>query len=90
MAWTIYEAAKDDKKFSKSLVAAAAAAAESAVGKEPSNGPILDTLAHLLHLQGNLERAIELQMKAVKNSPPEMKEDLQGFLDEMKKEKAGK
>jgi len=90
LAWTIYEAAKEDKEFPKSLIAAATGAAENAVAKEPSNAPILDTLAHLLHLQGNLDRAIELQTKAVKNSPAEMKDDLQAFLDEMKKEKADK
>ena len=90
LAWTIYEAASDDKKFPKPLIVAATAVAENAVTKEPSNGPILDTLAHLLHLQGELDRAIEWQTKAVKNSPAEMKEDLQSFLDQMKKEKAAK
>lgn len=90
LAWTIYEAASDDKKFSKTLIGAATEAAEVAVKKEPTNGPILDTLAHLLHLQGNLDRAIELQTKAIKSAPAEMKEDMQEFLDEMKKEKAGK
>ncbi len=90
LAWTIYEAASEDKKFSKTLIDAASAAAEIAVTKEPTNGPILDTLAHLLYLQGKLDRAIELQTKAIKNSPAEMKEDMQDFLDDMKKEKAGK
>jgi len=89
-AWSIYEAASDDDKFPKATIAAAVVAAEKAVAKESENGPILDTLAHLVHRQGNLARAIELQTKAVKNAPAEMKEDLQAFLDELKKEKAGK
>ena len=89
-AWSIYEAASEDDKFPKATIAAAAVAAEKAVAKEPENGPVLDTLAHLVYLQGNLARAIELQTKAVKNAPAEMKEDLQSFLDQMKKEKAGK
>lgn len=89
-AWSIYEAASDDDKFPKATIAAAKAAAEKAVSKEPENGAILDTLAHLVHRQGNLTLAIELQTKAIKNAPAEMKEDLQAFLDQMKKEKAGK
>ena len=90
LAWSIYEAASGDEKFSKPLIAAAVVAAEKAVAKEPENGPILDTLAHLVYTQGNLDRAIELQSKAVKNAPPEMLDDLQSFLDELKKEKAKK
>lgn len=90
LAWTVYEAASDDDKFSKPLIAAAAAAAEKAVAKDPENGPVLDTLAHLVYLQGNIARAIELQTKAIKTAPAEMKEDMKAFLDEMKEKKAGK
>ena len=64
--------------------------AEKAVAKEPENGPILDTLAHLLFIQGNVARAIELQTKAIKTSPEEMKEDMKAFLEEMKEKKVGK
>ena len=90
LAWTVYEAASNDDKFSKPLIAAATVAAEKAVAKEPENGPILDTLAHLLFIQGNVARAIELQTKAIKTSPEEMKEDMKAFLEEMKEKKAGK
>jgi thiol-disulfide isomerase/thioredoxin len=90
LAWTIYEAASEDKKFPKTLIAAATDAAQIAVTKEPTSSPILDTLAHLLHLQGKLDRAIELQTRAVENASDDMKEDLQEFLAQMKKEKAGK
>ncbi len=90
LAWTVYEAASEDDKFSKPLIAAAASAAEKAIAKAPENGPILDTLAHLVYLQGNIARAIELQTKAIKTSPEEMKEDMKAFLDEMKEKKAGK
>lgn len=90
LAWSIYEAASGDDKFSKPLIAAAVVVAEKAVAKSPDSGPILDTLAHLVYTQGNLDRAIELQSKAVKNAPEGMQEDLQAFLDELKKEKAKK
>ena len=88
LAWSVYEAASEDDKFSKPLIAAATVAAEKAVAKEPDNGPILDTLAHLTYLAGNLDRAIELQTKAIKTAPDQLKEDMQTFLDELKKEKA--
>ncbi len=88
LAWSVYEAASEDDKFSKPLIAAATVAAEKAVAKEPDNGPILDTLAHLTYLAGNLDRAIELQTKAIKTAPDQLKEDMQAFLDELKKEKA--
>jgi len=90
LAWTVYEAAADNKKFSKPLIAAATLAAEKAVAKEPDNGAILDTLAHLVYIQGNVERAIELQTKAVKNAPEQMKDDLQSFLDELQSKKSPK
>ena len=88
LAWIVYEAANENDKFSKPLIAAATAAAEEAVVKEPDNGPILDTLAHFAHLAGNLDRAIELQTKAIKTAPDELKEDMQVFLDKLKEEKA--
>ena len=88
LAWSVYEAASENDKFSKPLIAAATVAAETAVAKEPDSGPILDTLAHLAHLAGNLDRAIELQTKAIKTAPDELKEDMQVFLDKLKEEKA--
>jgi len=88
LAWSVYEAASENDQFSKPLIAAATVAAEKAVAKEPDNGPILDTLAHLTYLAGNLDRAIELQTKAIKSAPDQLKEDMQAFLDELKKEKA--
>ena len=90
LSWSIYEAASADEKYSKPLIAAAVFAAEKAVAKDPENGPILDTLAHLVYTQGQLDRAIDLQSKAAKLAPAEMKDDLQAFLDELKNEKAKK
>ena len=90
LAWSVYEAANENEKFPKKLIGAAAHAAGKAVAKSPNNGPILDTLAHLLYLQGNLDQAIEFQTNAVENGPEDMKADLQSFLDELKKEKAKK
>lgn len=91
LSWQIYEAAKEDEEFPKELVEAATTAAEKAVAGDPENGMILDTLAHLLHLQGELDRAIELQSKAVDNAgdaPESAVEEMSAFLKKIKKEKA--
>ncbi|MFO1000514.1 MAG: redoxin domain-containing protein [Planctomycetaceae bacterium] len=91
LSWQIYEAAVEDKEFPKELITAATAAAEKAVEGDPENGMVLDTLAHLLHLQGDLDRAIELQTKAVDNAgdaPESAIEEMSAFLKKIKKEKA--
>lgn len=91
LSWQIYEAAVEDEDFPKELIKAATAAAEKAVEGDPENGMILDTLAHLLHLQGDLDRAIELQTKAVENAgdaPESAIEEMSAFLKKIKKEKA--
>lgn len=91
LSWQIYEAAVEDKEFPTEVVAAATAAAEKAVESDPENGMILDTLAHLLHLQGDLDRALELQTKAVDNAgdaPESAVEEMSAFLKKLKQEKA--
>lgn len=91
LSWQIYEVAVEDKDFPKDVIAAATAAAEKAVESDPENGMILDTLAHLVHLQGNLDRAIQLQTKAVENAgdaPQNAVEEMSAFLKKIKKEKA--
>ena len=91
LSWQIYEAAVEDKEFPKELITAATGAAEKAVDGDPENGMVLDTLAHLLHLQGDLDRAIELQTKAVDNAgeaPESAIEEMSAFLKKIKKEKA--
>jgi thiol-disulfide isomerase/thioredoxin/Tfp pilus assembly protein PilF len=93
VAWFIYEQAKDTPAFSKPLLAAALAASERAVDADPKNPSIIDTLAHLAHLSGDLDRAIKLQTEAVKNSaaiPAEAAEEMGKFLEQLKEEKAKK
>lgn len=93
VAWFIYEQAKENPAFSKPLIAAALAAAERAVDADPKNAAIVDTLAHLVHLSGDLDRAITLQTEAVKNSanaPPESAQGMADFLQQLKDEKAKK
>ncbi|MFM7040052.1 MAG: redoxin domain-containing protein [Planctomycetaceae bacterium] len=93
VSWFVYEQAKDAPTFSKPLIAAALAAAERAADAEPKNAAIVDTLAHLVHLSGDLDRAITLQTEAVKNSanvPGESAQEMAAFLQQLKDEKAKK
>lgn len=87
LAWSVYEMAAESADTSADLVDAARSVAEKAVELDPENGVILDTLAHLVHLQGNLDRAIELQTRAMKN-PGQAAADIEEFLEQLKKEKA--
>ncbi|MBC7964669.1 MAG: TlpA family protein disulfide reductase [Fuerstia sp.] len=93
LTWQIYEAAREDDQFPMVLVEAATAATEKALVASPKSGMILDTLAHLVHYQGKLDRAIELQTQALANSDDssdEGKQEMLAYLKELKKEKAGK
>lgn len=93
LTWQIYEAAREDAQFSKVLVNAAAAATEKALITSPKSGMILDTLAHLVHHQGKLDRAIELQTQALANSDDsseEGKKEMAAYLQELKKEQTRK
>ena len=88
-AWDVYEAAKDDPEYSKELLSVAISAAEKAASSAPENGAVLDTLAHLFHRSGDLDRAIELQTKAMELSD-DAAPQIQEFLDQLKAEKTGK
>ena len=85
MAWGIYEHASSNEIPAK-LVDAAIAATEKALEETPDNGATLDTLAHLLHHSGDLDRAIEVQTKAMEN-PGMAEPDLKSFLKQLLREK---
>ena len=84
-AWNIFEASQKKSDLPKELLQAATKSAERAVALEPKNAAILDTLAHLLHAQGDTARAIEVQTLAVQNAEPELKTELTEFLEQLKK-----
>lgn len=92
LAWTVYQMKERGQEVSAEVVAAAIAVAERAVDTSPESGSIVDTLAHLVYVSGNLDRAIELQTAAVKNAgdaPPQVAAQMREFLAQLKKEKAG-
>lgn len=78
----------DNTELLKNALAATAAASEKAEAE--SKGAILDTLAHLYHLTGDLDNAIETQKKAVEAAGEEMKAELEAYLKKLQEEKAGK
>ena len=91
LAWNIYLQSQRDRNFSEEVLKGALAIAEKAVATEPQNSMIIDTLAHLAHRTGDLDRALELQTKAVEE-PGEgitVNDEMKAFLEQLKKEKAG-
>lgn len=93
VTWGLYQFASRNRNAPESVVAAATKAATAAVNKEPENGMIIDTLAHLVHLQGDLDRAIELQEKAIRyagDAPVNVLNEMKNFLSQLKDEKAEK
>lgn len=86
LTWGIYEVLANLDDPNEDLLKAATGYAEKAVSKQPENGAIIDTLAHLVYLQGDLDRAIELQTKAVKHANG-LDAEIQGFLDELMEKK---
>lgn len=86
ITWTYYEYAADADEIDKEQLALATTYAEKMIELAPENGPCIDTLAHLVYLQGDLDRAIELQTKAVENAGG-MEAELTKFLEQLKEEK---
>ncbi len=90
IAWTIFEEHDGGGEVKNKELKAATKAAEIAAKADPENGAILDTLAHLVHLNGDLDRAIEIQTKALEFAQGQEAE-IRPFLKQLKaeKEKAG-
>lgn len=86
ITWNVYENLADAENVDADQLAIATAAAEKMVELAPKDGACIDTLAHLVYLQGDLDRAIELQTKAVENGGA-LKVQLTEFLDQLKEEK---
>lgn len=93
LAWSIVTRAQSGKKVDAELLATAAETANRAVniarGEDDDDhlGAILDTEAHLVFLQGDLDRAIELQTEA---SEVSQRSDIQEYLNELLHEKEKK
>ena len=89
VAWTLYEKYEEEGELEKGLLVGATKAAEVAVKAAPEEGAVLDTLAHLVYAGGDLDRAIELQEKAVKFAGSQAAE-IEPFLEKLRTEKSKK
>jgi thiol-disulfide isomerase/thioredoxin len=94
ITWTIYEKIEAGDLKNKDLVKISIAAVEKAANDSDaaSKAAVLDTLAHLQFLDGNVKAALATQEKAVGLAEGEMKNDLTVFLEELQEtaKKAGK
>ena len=81
VAWWIYE-----NKI-ESEYGAAIAYAEEAIALQPSVCAIWDTLAQLYSVTGRREKAIEASEKALSLAPENQREEYEGYLNKIKKER---
>ena len=89
-AWQVYEMYEAGiiEKDSE-LMKAAHEMAEKALKFRPKSGAVNDTVAHFVYLlDGDLDRAIELQELAIENSDDTEEGELEDFLKFLKKEQA--
>jgi thiol-disulfide isomerase/thioredoxin len=83
IAWTIVDPDADIAK--KDLDLALRAATKGCEFTDWKNAAILDTLARVYFVKGDVKKAVEIQTKAVEHSPAQMKPSLQQVLDEYTK-----
>ncbi len=90
IAWSIYEIASHGRNEKGTLIDLALAettkALEKTAGEEKAS--MLDTMAHLQVVNGNLDKAIELETAAVALSGDRDREFIEDFLSELKELKA--
>lgn len=83
IAWGVVTAAEQGLDVSDDLVAAAVDAAEGGLKLAPTNGNLLDTLAHLQAMQGQLEKALATQRKALEHASEASMESIRAYLEEL-------
>jgi thiol-disulfide isomerase/thioredoxin len=88
-ARNVVEVERETEPVAPELAAAAIAAAEKARGAEPENFMVLDTLAHLEAMQGDLEKAIATQRKAVALAQGRDARRIRRFLETLEAKAAG-
>ncbi|MEM8866203.1 MAG: redoxin domain-containing protein [Planctomycetota bacterium] len=71
------------------LIEAAISTIEPIMESGDADASLVDTLAHLVHLQGDLDRAIELSQAASAEATGRLKASIDKFLEELQAEKSG-
>lgn len=91
LSWMIFQALSNNKSMDEEIASKYLVmglyASKKAAEASPDDPAILDTYARLLHHNGDLDKAIEIQTKAVDNANGRMKTQLRAFLTELKNEK---
>ena len=89
IAWTVYEKTEAGELDNKSLISTCREAAQKAAenASEDSKAAILDTIAHLQFVEGDLKGALATQENAVKlvDQESEMAEGISDFLEKIKR-----
>lgn len=75
------------RQVNEALVRAAIAHMSEALQAEPENSYLLDTQAHLYGLVNEVDKAIELQKKAVKFAVEQNRESIEQYMQELKSKK---
>ena len=90
--WRVVQMAESGAGVSDKLLAAAATAAEGALVEGHPQGSILDTIAHLYHLRGDLDGAIAVQERAVeadlRPGDEGLRDTIAAYLEALRAEKA--
>ena len=89
-AWSVYEMYEAGRiEKDAEILKVAKTMAEKALEFRPKSGAVNDTMAHFAYLiDGDLDRAIELQERAIENSGDTQSDELEAFLKFLKKEQA--
>jgi thiol-disulfide isomerase/thioredoxin len=90
LAWNLYEMAAIGRIKQGELLDVAIAGTTVAVDKAPTKefASLLDTLAHLHFVNDNLDKAIEIETKAVKLADESVREFIEDFMKELLAAKA--
>ena len=83
LAWTVVQLAEEGKTVDDQLTAAATTTAAKAAKLDPGDGQILDTIAHLYALQGDLKKAIATQRKALALGGGPATQQMEAYLEEL-------
>ena len=89
LAWAAVEIVDSGEEVHPDMIGAAMKAALTALEADASDPSVLDTVAHLFYLQGDLDKAIATQELAVKNAG-DLAPQVEPYLKQLKAEKAAK
>ncbi len=85
MAWAVVDASKNGAEIEPEVLDLARKAIDLSV-KSKRSAAALDTLAHIVELQGNLDEAIRIQTEAVEKADEKLRPELEEYLQSLKKE----